>query len=75
LAKGALNEAKKILNMGFQTSDSGLKTIGYQPLFAYLNHQISLKEAINRWQTAEVQYAKRQETFMKKDKNIIWRQL
>ena len=32
-------------------------------------------QAISDWINKEVQYAKRQYTFMKKDKNIKWREI
>lgn len=72
LKQGALDEVKKVLQMGYQKTDPGLKTIGYQQLIAYLEGRISKEKAIENWITAELQYAKRQYTFMKKDKNIHW---
>lgn len=72
IKKGAIDEVKKILQMGYQPTDPGLKTIGYQQIIKYLQGQISKDEAINQWIKAEIQYAKRQLTFMKKNKGIHW---
>lgn len=72
LKKGAIEEVKKILQLGYQPSDPGLKTIGYQQIIKYLKGEISQAQAIDQWIKAEIQYAKRQLTFMKKDKNIKW---
>ncbi|MCS7093326.1 MAG: tRNA (adenosine(37)-N6)-dimethylallyltransferase MiaA [Patescibacteria group bacterium] len=70
--QGAVNEVKKLLDMGYRKTDPGLQTIGYESLIEYLEGKISLEQAIEKWLTAEVQYAKRQLTFMKKDPNIHW---
>lgn len=75
LKNGAIEEVKKLLQMGYKESDPGLKTIGYQQIIKYLNKEMTEKQAIEDWINKEVQYAKRQLTFMKKDKNIKWREI
>jgi len=73
LNEGAINEVKNLLKMGYKENDPGLKTIGYQQIIKFLNGKISKEKAIEEWINKEVQYAKRQYTFMKKDPNIKWR--
>jgi len=75
LKLGAIEEVKKLLKMGYKSTDPGLKTIGYQQIIKYLNNQLSKEHSIKDWVNKEVQYAKRQYTFMKKDKNIKWQEL
>jgi len=75
LKNGAVDEVKKILKMGYTKNDPGLKTIGYQQIIKYLNKELTKEKAVEDWINKEVQYAKRQLTFMKKDKNIIWREI
>lgn len=75
LKTGAIEEVKKILSMGYKPSDPGLKTIGYQQIIKLLNKEFTQEKAIEDWINKEVQYAKRQITFMKKDKNIKWREI
>lgn len=70
---GAMDEVKKLLTLGYIKSDPGLQTIGYQQLIPVVEKKISLEKAVEDWITKEVQYAKRQYTFMKKDKTIQWR--
>ncbi|GIW64567.1 MAG: tRNA dimethylallyltransferase [Patescibacteria group bacterium] len=72
LKQGAIKEVEKILKMGYKKTDPGLNTIGYKQIIDYLEGNITKDQAIEKWITAEVQYAKRQYTFMKKDKNIKW---
>lgn len=75
LENGAIDEVKKILKMGYKQNDSGLKTIGYQQIIKYLKGELTKEKAVEEWINKEVQYAKRQVTFMKKDKNISWREI
>lgn len=75
LKQGAIEEVERLLKMGYQETDPGLKTIGCQQIIKYLKGESTKKEAINQWITAEIQYAKRQYTFMKKDKNIKWKEI
>jgi len=75
LKNGAVDEVKKILAMGYTKNDPGLKTIGYQQIIKYLNKELTREQAIKDWVNKEVQYSKRQLTFMKKDKNIKWKEI
>ena len=75
LENGAIDEVKSILKMGYKSSDPGLKTIGYQQIIKYLNNELTKEKAIEDWINKEVQYAKRQLTFMKKYSNIQWREI
>ena len=72
LAQGAIDEVKKILDMGYKKTDPGLQTIGYKQLIAHLEGDMALEQAKQDWINKEVQYAKRQITFMKLGKNIEW---
>lgn len=75
LKDGAIEEVKKLLKMGYKLSDPGMKTIGYQQVIKYLNKEFTKEKAIEDWVNKEVQYAKRQLTFMKQDKNISWKEI
>jgi len=72
LKMGALDEVFSLLKEGYQKDDYGLKTIGYKELIPVVLEKKDLNEAIFKWILAEISYAKRQYTFMKKDKNINW---
>lgn len=69
---GAVQETRELFNRGFTKTDAGLQTIGYKQIIQYLEETISQEEMMQLWITAEVQYAKRQYTFMKKDTHIVW---
>ncbi|MBW7960657.1 tRNA (adenosine(37)-N6)-dimethylallyltransferase MiaA [Patescibacteria group bacterium] len=72
LNQGAIEEVKYLLDSGYKKTDPGMKSIGYKQLMNFLEGSVTKEQAIEEWITAEVQYAKRQYTFMKKDKNITW---
>jgi tRNA dimethylallyltransferase len=72
IKNGALEEVENLLKQGYNEQDPGLRTIGYTQIIQYLKKQISWETTISQWITKEVQYAKRQMTFMKKDRHIRW---
>lgn len=72
LKQGAIEEVRSLLKRGYKESDQGMKTIGYQQVIKYLKGSMTKEQAVNDWINKEIQYAKRQLTFMKKDKNIKW---
>ena len=69
MLQGLLEEVKGLLP--YQNLNA-LQTVGYKELFAYLNNQCFLDEAINRIKINTRQYAKRQMTWFKKDKDYHW---
>ena len=73
LEQGAIEEIESLLKMGYAKHDPGLNTIGYKEIIVYLEGKMSKQETIDRWVLSEIQYAKRQYTFMKKDTNIKWK--
>lgn len=75
IEQGAVDEVKRLLERGYKASDPGMKTIGYQELIKYIKGDINYDQAIEEWTNHEIQYAKRQYTFMKKDNNISWRKI
>ena len=69
---GAFQEVKHLIKNGYKLTDPGLNTIGYKQIFEYYEGKLSMEKTIEQWISKELQYAKRQYTFMKKDKNIKW---
>ena len=72
LKKGAIEEVRQLIKQGFKETDPGLRTIGYIQIFKYLEGVLSEKEMTDQWVSHEIQYAKRQYTFMKSDPSIHW---
>lgn len=72
IKSGAVDELKKLLAIGYKLSDPGLITIGYPQIKRFIDGEITEEQLKAEWITKELKYAKRQYTFMKRDKNIKW---
>ncbi|MFW5703442.1 MAG: tRNA (adenosine(37)-N6)-dimethylallyltransferase [Patescibacteria group bacterium] len=73
LSAGAIEETQNLMKLGFTLDDPGMQAIGYKQITSYLNNTMTYEDMKDEWITKEVQYGKRQLTFMKKDPNITWR--
>jgi tRNA dimethylallyltransferase len=51
---------------------NALQTVGYSEIFEYLDGKISLEKAITDIKTNTRQYAKRQLTWFRRDKEMNW---
>ena len=67
--KGLLKEVKGLLKYKDLRS---LNTVGYKELFLFLENKISLEIAINEIKKNSRRYAKRQMTWLRKKKDIVW---
>jgi len=66
---GLLAEVKQLNQF---RSLNALQTVGYRELFEYLDGKIELNEAVNLIKSNTRQYAKRQMTWFRKDKEVKW---
>jgi tRNA dimethylallyltransferase len=69
MAAGLLEEVKSVLPYRHHNA---LQTVGYQEIFDYLDGKTSLEQAIDLIKTHTRQYAKRQLTWFRKDKEFHW---
>ncbi|HOK39815.1 MAG TPA: tRNA (adenosine(37)-N6)-dimethylallyltransferase MiaA [bacterium] len=72
IKKGLIDETKNLLAAGWSENSPGLNTIGYKEIINYLNNKITLNEAKEKIKLNTRHYAKRQFTWFKKEKNIIF---
>jgi len=72
LEQGAVEEVEDLLSHGFKSDDPGMLTIGSAQIIKLLKGEYSKDQMQREWTTQEVQYAKRQYTFMKTDPAILW---
>lgn len=75
LKKGAIKETEHLLCTPYAQSSPGFQAIGYREIMQYLDGKLEYEELIELWTTKEVQYAKRQLTFMKQNKEILWHEI
>lgn len=69
MTSGLLEEARTVYPY---RELNALNTVGYKELFAYFDGLISLDEAIRRIQRNTRIYARKQMTWWRKDKDIMW---
>ena len=67
--QGLLEEVRSLMPYA---SLNALQTVGYTELFSFLNHEISLEEAVDRIKINTRQYAKRQMTWFRRDTSTQW---
>lgn len=70
--KGLIKEVKNLLEMGFSKNLNSMQGLGYREIVSYLEGEITLKEAVELIARNTRRFAKRQYTWFKRDKNIIW---
>lgn len=69
MAQGLLEEAKAVYPLRHKNS---LQTVGYRELFAYLDGQYTLRQAVDMIRQNSRHYAKRQLTWFNRDTTIHW---
>ena len=67
--EGLVEEVKSL--KGYRDVNA-LQTVGYSEIFEHLDGKISLATAIEEIKKNTRQYAKRQMTWFKKDKEVTW---
>lgn len=71
IKEGAVEEAEKLLK-DYPHTLSSLSSIGYKQIGAFLEGKCTLEEAIKQFKIDTRHYAKRQETWFKRDERIKW---
>lgn len=69
---GLIDETKQLIQKGFQKFLEQKKAIGYLETIDYINNMITLEQAITLTCQKTRQYAKRQMTWFRKEKEIQW---
>ena len=69
MEQGLLEEAKALYP---KRHLNALNTVGYKELFAYFDGQCTLEEAVEQIKIHTRQFAKRQMTWLRKDKSYQW---
>lgn len=69
IEQGLESEARNVYHL---KDTNALNTVGYKELFAYFDGQWSLDEAIERIKGNTRRYCRKQLTWFKRDKSVIW---
>ncbi len=71
LDKGLVKEVQDLVKK-YNSYSTSMQAIGYKEVLMYLNNEISYTEMVEKIKQGSRNYAKRQLTWFKKNKNIIW---
>lgn len=71
IKQGLVDEVRKLLADGYPAELRSMKAIGYREAVRYLSGEIGLVDAVELIKRETRRYAKRQETWFKKEKSII----
>lgn len=71
LADGLFAEVQSLQDRGYLSGLKAMKTIGYREAYSHLRGELTALEATDRIKLETRQYARRQETWFKKEKAII----
>lgn len=69
---GLVEEVKRLLDMGCKRDSVAMQGLGYKEIIAYLLGEISLEEAVYIIKRDTRHFAKRQLTWFRREKDVIW---
>lgn len=72
MEQGLLDEVKRLIDMGVRRNSTAMQAIGYKELLLYIDGKCSLDEAVEKIKLESRRYAKRQLTWFRRNKNIVW---
>lgn len=72
IADGAIDEVKNLLTKYPNRNLPIYTSLGVSQIIAFLEGQVSNEELVETWTRAEVDYARRQTVWFKKQSGIVW---
>ena len=72
MEKGLLDEVKYLKSLGLTSQMVSMQGLGYKELLSYLDGNISLCDAVESIKRNTRHFAKRQLTWFKREKNVVW---
>lgn len=69
---GLVDEVKTLINMGCKRDSTAMQGLGYKEIISYLEGEITLDEAIYIIKRDTRHFAKRQLTWFRRERDVIW---
>lgn len=69
---GLVDEVRSLLNSGATSAHTSMQAIGYKEIVEYLSGNVSLEEAVQTLKRDSRHYAKRQLTWFRRNKDVLW---
>ena len=70
--EGLVDEVKKLLDIGCKPGMTSMDGIGYKEIISYLDGNCSLNDALELIKKNSRNYAKRQLTWFRREKEVVW---
>lgn len=71
MEQGLLSEVKGLMELGIPEGRTSMQAIGYRELIRYLRGELSLSEAVEEIKKNSRHYAKRQLTWLRRERDVI----
>ena len=72
MERGLLEEVKRLREMGYHRGMVSMQGLGYKEILEYLEGESSLEEAVYKIKRDTRHFAKRQLTWFKREKDVVW---
>ena len=72
MSAGLLQEVERLRSRGYGMDLVSMQGLGYKEIYAYLEGECSLEEAVSRIKLGTRHFAKRQLTWFRREKDVIW---
>jgi len=72
LETGFIQEVESLLNRGYSSTLKSMKSLGYRHIADYVEGRTSLPDAVLSMKQDTRRYAKRQMTWFRSEKDILW---
>ena len=72
MEEGLLEETKRLLDMGVTEEMTAMQGLGYRQIVHHLQGKCSLEKAVDDIKKETRHFAKRQLTWFRREKNVIW---
>lgn len=72
VTEGLIEEVKHLKELGYDRSYVSMQALGYKEIFSFLDDEISLDDAVYIIKRDTRHFAKRQITWFKREKEVIW---
>lgn len=72
MEQGLLEEVRGLSRKGYTPDLVSMQGLGYKEFFAYFKGEISLEQAVDRIKLETRRFAKRQLTWFRREKDVIW---
>ncbi|KRF36993.1 tRNA (adenosine(37)-N6)-dimethylallyltransferase MiaA [Nocardioides sp. Soil805] len=69
---GLVEEVERLLDLGLEQGRTAGRAIGYREAAAYLRGELGREDAITRTQAATRRFARRQDSWFRKDPRVVW---